>query len=164
MLSVPIRGGLEQPRRLYDFGVIQRTPDELDADWQAMGPETARNSDGRQSADIANSSDGIRKAEFIVEIGIQPAGDNRQRSRYQHVNLREQLVHLLLQNSPDALSRDEIGGADLFIDVAANSARRITQFSNFSGVDQLTKRSSAFHGNDCACGSFPRTFRERYLF
>ena len=46
---------------------------------------------------------------------LKPAGDNRQRSCYQDVNLREKLVHLLLQNSADALRRNEISGADLFM-------------------------------------------------
>ncbi len=41
-----------------------------------MRTETARNTDGRQTADIADASDGIGKAQFIVEIGVKTAGED----------------------------------------------------------------------------------------
>ena len=85
---MPIRRGLEQPGCLYDRGVSQRRANELDTHRKAMRAEAARNTDGRQPADIANATDGVGKAQHIIEIGVEPAGDDRKRGRNQHVTPR----------------------------------------------------------------------------
>ena len=44
--------------------------------------------------------------------------------------LLEDLIHLLLHDSPNPLRSDEVRGADGFIHIAANFAQRIIQVSD----------------------------------
>src|SRR5215470_16099709 len=87
MVFVPVGLRLKNPGNLHHLCVVQGTSDELNTDWQSNMVEAARHTDGRQTANIANATNGVGKSQRFVEVRIDLGGGHGQRRSGQNVYL-----------------------------------------------------------------------------
>src|SRR5215472_18490531 len=146
MAFMPVRLRLKDSRGLYHLRIIQRPADKLNSHWQSNVIKSTRHADSRQPADIPNASDGIGERKRLIQIRIQFARRQGKAGGGQNVHAREQVGHLFLQDSADALGDHMVGSADGLIHISAYLAQWIVKLTYFAGLDQLAKRSSAFNG------------------
>src|SRR5262249_16983726 len=105
---------------------------ELESDRQTVLSEAAGHADRRQTAHVPDPADGIGKRESEVEVRVQFAGCERQRSANQNVYIVKQLVHFFLEDAANPLRKYEIRRAYFFVHVSADLAQRIVEFGYLS--------------------------------
>src|SRR6266404_1930164 len=64
LLQVPLRELLEPRGSGDDFRIAEGAADELNADRQTLRREAARHADGRQTAEVADTAEGIGEGEL----------------------------------------------------------------------------------------------------